>query len=276
MANRSYLTVIVLARSSPLVLSMAAFTVRETELAIKFRFGEIVRADYEPGLHFMVPLVNNVRKFDKRILTAGLPGRAVPDQRRQDPAHRLLREVAHHDVSRYYPSTAGGDEEVRDPPPRRTSSRTASRASSPSAPSSRWSRPSARSSWANVRKVAERQRRGARHRRSSTCASRRIDLPEEVSESVFNRMRQDFARQAAQLRAEGSAVSERMRAEADRQRTEILADAYREAEIIRGEGDAPAAEIYAEAYGRDRGVLLLLPQPAGLPSTRSASRATCW
>ena len=70
-----------------------------------------------------------------------------------------------------------------------------------------------------------------------------IDLPEEVSESVFNRMRQDFARQAAQLRAEGSAVSEQTRAEADRQRTEILADAYREAEIIRGEGDAAAADI---------------------------------
>ena len=64
-------------------------------------------------------------------------------------------------------------------------------------------------------------------------------------------MRQDFARQAAQLRAEGSAVSERTRAEADRQRTEILADAYRQAEIIRGEGDANAADTYARAHGRN-------------------------
>ena len=78
-----------------------------------------------------------------------------------------------------------------------------------------------------------------------------IDLPEEVSESVFNRMRQDFARQAAQLRAEGSAVSEQTRAEAERQRTEILAGAYRTAEIVRGEGDAAAADIYARAYGRN-------------------------
>jgi membrane protease subunit HflC len=68
---------------------------------------------------------------------------------------------------------------------------------------------------------------------------------------VFNRMRQDFARQAAQLRAEGSAVSEQTRAEADRQRTEILAGAYRQAEIVKGEGDAAAADIYARAYGRD-------------------------
>ena len=80
---------------------------------------------------------------------------------------------------------------------------------------------------------------------------KRIDLPEEVSDSVFNRMRQDFARQAAQLRAEGSAVSEQMRAEADRQRTEILANAHRDAEIIRGEGDALAADIYAKAYERN-------------------------
>jgi membrane protease subunit HflC len=78
-----------------------------------------------------------------------------------------------------------------------------------------------------------------------------IELPEEVSESVFNRMRQDFARQASQLRAEGSAISEQTRAEADRQRTEILANAYREAEIIKGQGDALAADIYSKAYGRD-------------------------
>ena len=77
-----------------------------------------------------------------------------------------------------------------------------------------------------------------------------IDLPEEVSESVFNRVRQDFARQAA-----GSAPRVRRcpsrRAEAERQRTEILAGAYRNAEIVRGEGDAAAADIYARAYGRN-------------------------
>jgi len=78
-----------------------------------------------------------------------------------------------------------------------------------------------------------------------------IELPEEVSESVFNRMRQDFARQAAQLRAEGSAVAEKTRAEADRQRTETLANAYRDAEKIKGEGDAAAADIYAQAFSQN-------------------------
>ncbi len=78
-----------------------------------------------------------------------------------------------------------------------------------------------------------------------------IELPEEVSDSVFRRMSQDFARQAAQLRAEGSAVSEQTRAEADRQRTEILANAYRQAEMTKGEGDAQAADIYAKAHSRN-------------------------
>jgi modulator of FtsH protease HflC len=80
---------------------------------------------------------------------------------------------------------------------------------------------------------------------------KKIDLPEEVSESVFLRMRQDFDRQAKQLRAEGDENAEKLRAEADRQRTELLARAYRESEMIRGEGDARSAEIYARAYSRN-------------------------
>jgi len=80
---------------------------------------------------------------------------------------------------------------------------------------------------------------------------KKIDLPEEVSESVFSRMRQDFDRQAKQLRAEGEENAEKLRSESDRQKTEILAEAYREAQIIRGEGDAKSAEIYAKAYSRN-------------------------
>jgi hypothetical protein len=83
---------------------------------------------------------------------------------------------------------------------------------------------------------------------------KKIDLPEEVSESVFSRMRQDFDRQAKRLRAEGEENAEKLRAEADRQRTELLAGAYRESEMIKGEGDAKSAEVYAKAYS----------QPAGL------------
>ena len=81
---------------------------------------------------------------------------------------------------------------------------------------------------------------------------KRIEFSEEVSESVYNRMRQERARVASELRAEGAENAERIRAEADRERTVILAEAYRDAEKVRGQGDASAADIYARAFGKDR------------------------
>jgi len=248
MSNRSYLTVILLGFTA-LVLSMAAFTVRETDLAIKFRFGEIVRADYDPGLHFMMPLVNNVRKFDKRILTEDYPAEQFLTSEGKILRINFFVKWRITDVSRYYTSTAGGSEDVanrrlgeivKDGIKGVIAKRTIQQVVA-----------AERTEFLNdVRLVAD-QNVGGLGISLIDVRVKSIDLPEEVSESVFNRMQQDFARQAAQLRAEGSAVSEQTRAEADRQRTEILADAYRQAEITRGEGDASAAEIYARAYGRN-------------------------
>jgi len=248
MSNRSYLAVILLGFLA-LVASMAAFTVRETDLAIKFRFGEIVRSDYEPGLHFMLPLVNNVRKFDKRILTEDYPAEQFLTSEGKILRINFFVKWRISDVDRYYTSTAGGSEAVanrrlgeivKDGIKGVIAKRTIQQVVA-----------AERTEFLNeVREVSQGNVTGL----GITLIDVRvksIDLPEEVSESVFNRMRQDFARQAAQLRAEGSAVSERTRAEADRQRTEILADAYRQAEIVRGEGDAAAADIYAKAYGRN-------------------------
>jgi membrane protease subunit HflC len=248
MSNRSYLAVIVLGFLA-LVVSMAAFTVRETDLAIKFRFGEIVRADYAPGLHFMTPLVNNVRKFDRRILTEDYPAEQFLTSEGKILRINFFVKWRITDVGRYYTSTSGGSEDVansrlgeilKDGIKGVIAKRTIQQVVA-----------AERTEFlSEVRKVAEGNVAGL----GITLIDVRvksIDLPEEVSESVYNRMQQDFARQAAQLRAEGSAVSEQTRAEADRQRTETLADAYRQAEIIRGEGDAAAAAIYARAYGRN-------------------------
>jgi membrane protease subunit HflC len=248
MSNRSYLAVIVLGFLA-LALSMAAFTVRETDLALKFRFGEIVRAEYQPGLHFMVPLVNNVRKFDKRILTEDYPAEQFLTSEGKILRINFFVKWRITDVSRYYTSTAGGSEDVAN---RRLGEIVKDGIKGVIAKRTIQQVVAAERTefLSEVRKVAEGNVSGL----GITLIDVRvksIDLPEEVSESVFNRMQQDFARQAAQLRAEGSAVSERTRAEADRQRTETLADAYRQAEIIRGEGDAAAAEVYAKAYGRD-------------------------
>jgi membrane protease subunit HflC len=248
MSNRSYLVVIVLGFLA-LVLSMAAFTVRETDLALKFRFGEIVRSDYEPGLHFLVPMVNNVRKFDKRILTEDYPAEQFLTSEGKILRIDFFVKWRITDVSRYYTSTAGGSEDIAN---RRLGEIVKDGIKGVIARHTIQQVVAAeRSEFLNeVRKVAE-GNVGGLGVSLIDVRVKSIDLPDEVSESVFSRMRQDFARQAAQLRAEGYAVSEQTRAEADRQRTEILADAYRQAEIIKGDGDASAADIYAGAYGRD-------------------------
>jgi membrane protease subunit HflC len=248
MGNRSYLAAIALG-AIVLLLAMAAFTVRETELAIKFRFGEIVRADYEPGLHVLVPLINNVRKFDRRILTEDYPAEQFLTSEGKILRINFFVKWRISDVSRYYISTAGGSEEVANRRlgeivkdgikgviARRTIQQVVA------AERSEFLGEVVKIAGGNVSELGV---------TLIDVRVKTIDLPEEVSESVFNRMRQDFARQAAQLRAEGSAVSEQTRAEADRQRTEILAEAYRQAEIVRGEGDAVAADVYARAYGRN-------------------------
>jgi membrane protease subunit HflC len=248
MSGRGYLPLI-LVGAAILLFSMAAFTVRETELAMKFRFGEIVRSNYEPGLHFLTPFVNNVVKFDKRIMTEDYPAEQFLTSEGKILRINFFVKWRISDVSRYYQSTAGGSEEVAN---RRLGEIVKDGIKSVIARRTIQQVVAAdRSEFlGEVLKIA-----GANVANLGIALVdvrvKTIELPEEVSESVFNRMRQDFARQAAQLRAEGSAVSERTRAEADRQRTEILAEAYRKAEIVRGEGDAAAADIYAKVYGRN-------------------------
>ncbi len=248
MGSRSYMAAI-LVGFAVLVFSMSAFTVSQTDLAIKFRFGEIVRADYEPGLHFMTPLVNNVRKFDKRVLTEDYPAEQFLTSEGKILKIDFFVKWRISDVSRYYTSTAGGSEDVaarrlgeivkdglKGVIARRTIQQVVA------AERTEFLGEVLKIAGANV---------GGLGMTMIDVRVKSIGLPDEVSESVYNRMSQDFARQAAQLRAEGSAVSEQTRAEADRQRTEILANAYREAEMVKGEGDATAADIYAQAYGKN-------------------------
>jgi membrane protease subunit HflC len=248
MENRGVIAVIAAAAVAVLIV-MAAFTVRETELAIKFSFGKIVNADYSSGLHFMIPVVNNVRKFDKRIQS-----RTYPSEQFLTSEGKILRidfyvkyRIA--EVGRYYQATQGGDDEiaagrlgsiVKDGIKGVIARRTIQQVVA-----------AERNEFTGeILKLAEGGTRGLGLQLIDVRV-KKIDLPEEVSDSVYSRMRQDFARQAKQLRAEGEENAEKLRAEADRQRTEILAEANREAQIIRGEGDAESAQIYARAYSRN-------------------------
>ena len=227
--------------------SSLLFQVNETEYAIKFRFGEIVKADYEPGLHFMLPVVNTVRKFDRRVLTRNYPAEQflTSEGKRLNVDFFIKWRVS--DVGQYYQAT-GGDEEVaaarlaqivKDGLKGVIAKRTMQRVVAAE----------------RVEFIAEILELG-----STSVAQlgltlvdvrvKRIDLPDEVSESVFNRMRQDFLRVASQLRAEGDENAQRIRAEAERERIQILAVGNRDAEKIRGDGDAQAAATYARAYQR--------------------------
>ena len=248
MGNRGYLFLSI-AGLVALLLSMATFSVKETELALKFKFGEIVRSDYPPGLHFLVPLLNKVRKFDKRVLTEDYPPETFLTSEGKILRINFFVKWRISDVRRFYISTYGTSEDiaaqrlgeiVKDGLKGVIAGRTLQQVVT--ADRKEFLDEVLKIAGANVASLGMTM---------VDVRVKSIELPEDVSDSVFNRMRQDFFRQAAQLRAEGAAVSEQTRAEADRQRTEILANAYRDAEKVRGEGDASAADIYARAYGRN-------------------------
>ncbi|WP_428819836.1 protease modulator HflC [Microbulbifer sp. MCCC 1A16149] len=249
MNNNKSLFIIALILIGVLVLSGSAFVVKETEKAVLVRFGEVVRTDYGPGLYFKIPLVHELRKFDARIQTVdSQPVRMLNSENK----FMMVDSYAKYrifDVGRFYVATRGDERNA-------------------------------------VRLLAEqinnrlRNQFGVRDLHEVVSGQRdelmaeittnlnetarkdlgveivdvrvkRIDLPPEVSESVFQRMRAGRELEARDHRAKGQEASERIRANADREKVVIESEAYRKAEEVRGAGDAEAAKIYAEAYSKD-------------------------
>ncbi|HXQ63497.1 MAG TPA: protease modulator HflC [Steroidobacteraceae bacterium] len=229
------------------LISQSLFTVKETEFAINLQLGELVRSDYAPGLHVKMPLLQTVEKFEKRVMTRNYPSEQflTSEGKILNVDFYVKWRIA--DVSQYFRSTGGSEDAAA----------------------------------ARLAEVVKDGLKGtiARHTIQQVVAAeraeliadvlnfagssvtklgvtlvdvrvKRIELPDDVSDSVFNRMRQDFARQAAQLRAEGEEQAIKIRAESERQRTEILSAAARDAEKVRGEGDAHAANIFASATAK--------------------------
>ena len=227
----------------------AVFTVDEREHAVKFRFGEIVKADYEPGLHFKIPFVNTIEKYPDRVLTYGESQERFLTGEKKNLIVDYFITWKITDPGQYFRS-ARGDELfaqqrlsaiIREGIKAEFSRRTVVEVVS-----------AERSEIMAQMLVQAKLRAPELGIEVVDVRVMRIELSDEVSDSVYARMQQERARVAAQLRAEGSEDSERIRAEADRQRTVILAEAYRDAEIMRGEGDARAAETYANAYNGNR------------------------
>ena len=232
-----------------IIISQSIFVVSEIERAVKLRFGEIVQFDLEPGLHFKWPIINSVRYFDSRILTLDAqPQRYLTSEKKALMVDSFIKWRIK-DVAKYF-TTTGGDEER------------AKRLLSQRVDTGLRNEFGTRT----VKEVVSGERDQLMNSLTSMLDGiaqeelgvevidlrvKRIDLPLEVSESVYNRMRTERERLARELRAQGNEVAEKIRATADKDKTIILADAYREAEETRGNGDAKATATYAEAYSKD-------------------------
>jgi membrane protease subunit HflC len=230
-----------------LVFTMT-FTVSETEKAILLEFKKIVGNDYAPGLHFKLPY-RQVKKFDDRILTLeSKPERFLTSEKKNVIVDWFVKWRIN-DVTKFYTSVAGDklqanirlDQITKDAMRNEFSKRT-------------------------IRELVSSGRGQVQESLTKMVAPAvaglgvqvldirvmRIELPEEVSTSVYRRMEAERARVAREFRSRGAEAAEKIRAEADRQRDVLVAEAQRDAEVRRGQGDAAASDIYAQAYGKNK------------------------
>jgi membrane protease subunit HflC len=233
-----------------LIAGNSVFVVNEGQTAILLQFGRIVRTGFEPGLHFKIPLMQQVQRFDKRVLTLDSAPERYLTSEKKDVNIDFFVKWKIVDAGKFYVTVAGDENRAqqRIGPIVKEGLRTA----------------------VNTRTLQELVAGGRADvtQHLLTEANRatqglgievvdlrikRIDLPEDgtVIGSVYERMRSERKKVASQLRAEGAEASKTIRADADRQVQVIAAEAYRDAEKTRGEGDAQAAQTYAAAYGRN-------------------------
>ncbi len=232
-----------------LILWLSVYIVHERELAIKFKLGEIVTTVDEPGLYFKIPLINNIRKVDSRVLTLDTPSERFLTSEKKNVIVDSFVKWRIINPRDYYASTQG-DERIavsrivsilNDEMKGQFGSKT-------------------------VREVISGERSAIMEAVNTNAGIKtrdlgielvdvrikKVELPTNVRESVFGRMVKERATVAKAFRSAGEEQAKGIRANADRQRTEILAEAYRKSEEIRGDGDGEAARIYAESFGEDK------------------------
>jgi membrane protease subunit HflC len=231
-----------------LVASMSLFTVDQRERAIVFQLGEMREVITTPGLHFKWPLIQNVRYFDARILTLDTPDaeRYITSEKKNLLVDTFVKWKIN-DARQFYISI--GDEAQAQTRISQTVNATLRE---------EFGKHTVHEVVSEDRKeimkiVRERANQDAKKIGVEIIDVRlkRVDLPQEVSESVYKRMDAERKSVANQLRSEGSAAAERIRAEADKEREVIIANAYKDAQRVKGEGDAKAAAAYAQAFGQN-------------------------
>ncbi len=240
---------LVLAVFAGFIIWMSAYIVHERELAIKFKLGEIVTTINEPGLYWKIPLINNIRKFDSRVLTLDTPSERFLTSEKKNVIVDSFVKWRIINPRDYYTSTQG-DERIavsrivsilNDEMKGQFGSKT-------------------------IHEVISGERSAIMHSVNENAGVKtrdmgielvdvrikKVELPENVRDSVFQRMIKERATVAKAFRSAGEEQAKGIRANADRQRTEILAEAYRKSEEIRGDGDAQAAKIYADTFNQDK------------------------
>jgi membrane protease subunit HflC len=231
------------------LVSNTLFVISEVERGVTLRFGEIAEADIKPGLHYKIPLVDDLKRFEARILTVDAQPESffTVEQKRLIVDSYAKWRIA--DVETYYKST-GGNQRV-------AANRLAKRVND-----GLRNQFGTRTLYEVVSGERDMLMKNITDELNSSVLDslgievvdvrvKRIDLPSEVSDPVFRRMTAERNKEAQELRSTGKEKAERIRAFADRERTIELANAYRDAEQLRGQGDAEAARIYAEAYQQD-------------------------
>ena len=242
-------TFILLAVLVLFIASNALYVIKETERGVLLQFGEVVNPDIQPGLHVKIPFVNNVRKFDGRILTVDSQPERFFSQEKKALIVDSYAKFKVADTQKFYTATNGEEsramgllaQRINDGLRNQVAVRT-------------------------VQEVVSGQRDQlmvdlAEKLNDVALAElgvqlvdvrvKQIDLPPDVSESVYRRMNAEREKEARELRSQGQELAEGIRAAADREVTVITANAYRESELLRGEGDAEATRIYADAFNQD-------------------------
>lgn len=230
------------------IMAMSIFTVDQRQYALVFQLGEVKRIISEPGLNFKIPMIQNVRYFEKRILTLdnNEPERFITSEKKNVLVDSYIKWRII-DPSLYYISVSGDE----------TRARTRLNQTVNAGLREEFGKRTVHDVVSGERdKIMEQMRVKADNDARKIGVQivdvrlKRVELPTEVSEAVYRRMEAERKRVANELRSEGSAEAEKIRADADRQREIIIADAYRDAQKIKGEGDAKASAIYAGAFGQ--------------------------
>ncbi|HEX9626413.1 MAG TPA: protease modulator HflC [Acidiferrobacterales bacterium] len=245
MNQNQLIAVVALVLVAIVIVSGAFYTVDERERAVVVRFGQVVKHDAEPGLHMKIPFLDTVRFYDRRILTMDAEPRAFLTVEKKSVVVDSYVKWRIIDLPKFYVAVAGDELKARERLSQVINS-------------------GLRDEFGKrtLRDVVSGDRRKIMEILSVNADKdsraygievvdvriQRVDLPPEVSQSVYRRMEAERTRIAKELRAQGAEAAERIRADADRQREILLAEAYRDAERLRGEGDARAAAIYARAF----------------------------